>query len=116
MRESGADNGEVRRSRFPGSCGPMFTTGATRISEVEVFHHDRRTVVSLRHFDQRADRSGDPTVAAGCAETRRLDLDGHWFTDRITRGVEHAGGEVIGVEIHTKHPAAAKLVELGYGR
>ena len=40
-------------------------------------------------------------------------LDGHWFTDRITRGVEHAGGEVIGVEIHTKHAAAAKLVELG---
>ena len=33
--------------------------------------------------------------------------------DRVAGGVQHADGEMIGVQIHPQHPATAQLIEVG---
>ena len=61
---SGGDAGDGAAQPFSALAAAQgFAPGGARVGEVEVFGHDRRTVVSLRQVQQRADPRTHPPVA-----------------------------------------------------
>jgi len=89
-----------------------FPAGDAGVGEVEVFHHDRRAVVVEGQVEQRGDRGLNLPITARCPQTRRLDRDGDGFSDRVPRGIQHTSGEVVGVQLHTQHPASSQRLKL----
>jgi hypothetical protein len=47
----------------------------------------------------RVHRRAHPPVAPGGGQSRGVDCDADWVTDRVAAGIQHTGGEVVGVEI-----------------
>lgn len=89
-----------------------FAAGGAGISEIEVFHHDRRAIAVHGLVEQCGDRRADPPIAVACPQAGSGGGDRRRRTDRVPAGIQHAHGEVISVEIHTEYVAVAPFVEL----
>jgi hypothetical protein len=65
---SGGDTGDGAAQPFPAPTAPQrFAPGGPGISEIQVLHHHRRTVLSGGQVQQRGDRGPHPPIALGCA-------------------------------------------------
>ena len=89
-------------------CFPSSRTG---VRKVKVLHHDRGARRVLSVVEQGGDGGTDPPIALGCGQPRRLHRDRHRLPERVAGRVEHAGSEVIGVEIHGQHPAVSQFLQ-----
>ncbi|WND60395.1 hypothetical protein QQA43_31495 (plasmid) [Mycolicibacterium vanbaalenii] len=66
--------------------------GGAGISETEVLHSDRRTILVGREIEQRRDRGPNPPVAARRRQSGGVGGNGNRRPDRITRRIQDAYG------------------------
>ncbi|MCU1696046.1 MAG: hypothetical protein JWR34_2109 [Mycobacterium sp.] len=85
--------------------------GGAGVGEVEVLDYHRGAVVLVAAVEQGGDRRPDSSVPARCGQTRRLDGNRQGNSDGVSRRVEHAAGQVIGVQINSQHRPAAQLLD-----
>ena len=96
------------------SAAEGFPAGDARVGEVEVLHHHRRAVLLLGVIEQIGDGRAHPPIAVRRRQPGGNHLDAYRLTDRVARAVEHAGGQMVGVEVHTQHPPSSQFIELGH--
>jgi hypothetical protein len=78
-----------------------------RIGEVEVLHHDRRTVLLLGVIEHSRDRRAHPAITPRRRQPAGRHLDADRGADRVARRIEHTAGEMAVVEVHPEHPTVA---------
>jgi hypothetical protein len=105
---AGGDAGDGAAQPFPARTAAQgFASGGAGVGEVEVFHHNRRTVVVVGVVEQGGDRRAHPPVTVAGTQSRGVHLEADRGADRIARLIEHTAGQVAVVEVHPQHPTVA---------
>jgi hypothetical protein len=103
---------EGAASASPGRPIPRpFPSLSPGVSEVEILDDDRPAAAGVSQREQLTDRCPHATVAGRCRKAGEREGNRHRRIDRVARGIDDNGSQVIGIHVHGQNRPLPQFVE-----